>query len=422
MIKHPTRAALVLALSFPFFPLLAQTTSPNRLQAGYYVVVAAYFAQQASYAQRYADHLNTTGYHAQYGLDPNGKLFFVYLDQYADFTTSVRQMLQVRKAGVFDKAWVRTVRDGSGGPVATVATLTKQTPSTPTETAPVAATVNTTPVVEDKKKTEPVVMAEPKTTTAETVVVENPTAKPVYVPQTLNNTQVFLSLYNATTNEIVDGEVEVVDTERAKLLTKVKGNTYLPLPNPGSKSGEISLIANVFGFRKEQHEINYRNTEADTLKPYVALVGNYYMINFGLTRIHKGDISTLYNVYFYNDAAIMLPESKYQLNSLLKLFVENPKLKVVLHGHTNGNGRGKIIYMGASKDFFTITKDVIQGSGSAKELSLARAHVIREWLVSQGISAPRVLVKGWGGSRMIHDKNSVHARKNIRVDVEVVED
>jgi outer membrane protein OmpA-like peptidoglycan-associated protein len=221
---------------------------------------------------------------------------------------------------------------------------------------------------------------------------------------------------------VIDGDVEVVDTERSRLITKVKGNTYVTLPNPGTKSGQLSLISKTFGFRPEQHELHYKNTEADTTQPFVDLVGNFYMVNFGLTRIHKGDISTLYNVYFYNDAAIMLPDSKYQLNSLLQMFKENPSLKIVLHGHTNGNSRGKITYMGPSKDFFNITRDVMEGSGSAKELSEARAHVIREWLLAQGIANERVTVKGWGGSRMIHDKNSVHARKNIRVDVEVIEE
>jgi outer membrane protein OmpA-like peptidoglycan-associated protein len=146
------------------------------------------------------------------------------------------------------------------------------------------------------------------------------------------------------------------------------------------------------------------------------------MINFALVRMGKGDISTLYNVYFFNDAAIMLPESKYQLNSLLELMKSNDKMKITLHGHTNGGGGGKIIYMGPSKNFFAMTKDVKNGSGSAKELSEARAETIREWLISQGITDDRIKVKGWGGGKMVYDKNSAFARKNIRVDVEVNED
>ena len=201
-----------------------------------------------------------------------------------------------------------------------------------------------------------------------------------------------------------------------------RGNTYITLPNPGTKSGNLTLISNTFGYRKEQLEINYKETEKDTLKPYVSLVGNFYMINFGLVQIHKGDISTLYNVYFFNDAAIMLPDSKYQLNSLLEMMKKSPTMKIVLHGHTNGNGRGKIIYMGQSQDFFKITSDVVNGTGSAKQLSEARAETIKMWLVDQGIDDGRITVKGWGGSRMIHDKSSSFARKNIRVDVEVAED
>lgn len=411
--------------------LLAGTVLPVRgypqqtLPKGYYIVVAAFFSYQEDYAQRYSTKLNEGGLHAKYGLEPTRKLYFVYLDQYTDFTESVNAMLKVRKNSAFEKAWVRTIRTAAEGDAPTVAKKEEpQVQGAGSISAAVGKKEEPKPIVE--KKAEAVIAAQATKVEEQksvvTEVVENPPAAPVYLPQTLNNTPVFLSLYNSTNNQVIDGDVEVVDTERSRLITKVKGNTYVTLPNPGTKSGQLSLISKTFGYRPEQHEIHYKDTEADTTQPYLDLIGNFYMVNFGLTRIHKGDISTLYNVYFYNDAAIMLPDSKYQLNSLLQMFKENPGLKIVLHGHTNGNSRGKIIYMGPSKDFFNITKDVVEGSGSAKELSEARAEVIREWLLAQGITNERVTVKGWGGSRMIHDKNSVHARKNIRVDVEVIEE
>ncbi|MBS1491296.1 MAG: OmpA family protein [Bacteroidetes bacterium] len=398
-------------------------TQQSALPKGNYLVVAAYLSGQESFAQRYAAKLNESGHHSLVGYDQARKFYYVYLDQYSDFNESVQQMLKQRKEGTFAEIWVRVIKDGAEPTVA----ITEKKEPIEKKTTPAVVIVKSEPTKPEEIKSpqvkpEEVKQEEVKAIPVTTEVEPNPPAKPVFVPQTLQNTQVFLSLYNLTNKEILDGEIEVVDTERSRLITKVKGNTYLNLPNPGTKSGQLTLISTVFGFRKEQHELNFKNTEADTLKPYVALVGNYYMINFGLSRIHKGDISTLYNVYFYNDAAIMLPESKYQLNSLLNLMNENPKLQIVLHGHTNGNGRGKIIYMGPSKDFFTLTPDVTNSSGSARQLSEARANTIREWLIAQGISESRVAVKGWGGSRMIHDKNSVHARKNIRVDVEVVDD
>ncbi|MBI3254055.1 MAG: OmpA family protein [Nitrosopumilales archaeon] len=118
----------------------------------------------------------------------------------------------------------------------------------------------------------------------------------------------------------------------------------------------------------------------------------------------------------------MLPESKYELNSLLGMLNENQKYKIVLHGHTNGNAAGKLLTMGESKNFFEISPDVKKGVGTARDLSRERAEVIREWLIAQGISGDRMEVKAWGGKRMVHDKNSEHARKNVRVEVEVVED
>lgn len=131
--------------------------------------------------------------------------------------------------------------------------------------------------------------------TVATEVVENPKADPVYIPQTLKNTQAFFSLYNAANGLVLDVEVEVIDTERATLLSKMKANSSLTVPDPISKSGKLSLIGSAFGFQKIQHEMNYHNTEADTLQEAIDLIGNLYMVKFDLSRIVKGNIATLYN-------------------------------------------------------------------------------------------------------------------------------
>lgn len=115
----------------------------------------------------------------------------------------------------------------------------------------------------------------------------------------------------------------------------------------------------------------------------------------------------------------MMPESKYELNNLLQLLQDNPNYKIKLHGHTNGNYHGRIIKMGPSKNFFSIAVDDVTTMGSAKQLSYARAEVIKEWLVSQGIDESRVEVKAWGGKKPLFDKHSANARKNVRVEVEV---
>jgi outer membrane protein OmpA-like peptidoglycan-associated protein len=217
----------------------------------------------------------------------------------------------------------------------------------------------------------------------------------------------------------VEGDVEVIDTERSRQITKVKGNEYLVLPDPKSKSGQLTLICEAFGYRKIQQELNYPLPLADTVKPYIDLMGTTLVINFDLIRYHKGDIGTLFNVYFFNDAALMLQESKYELNSLLQLMNENTNYRIRLHGHTNGNYTGKIYTVGPERNFFTL-EGAKQGMGTAKDLSRSRAEVIRDYLVANGVDGTRMEIKAWGGKRPLFDKNSANAKRNVRVEVEIL--
>jgi outer membrane protein OmpA-like peptidoglycan-associated protein len=117
----------------------------------------------------------------------------------------------------------------------------------------------------------------------------------------------------------------------------------------------------------------------------------------------------------------MRPESSFELNSLLQLMLENPNYRIRLHGHTNGSYHGKVITMGPDKNFFSLDGSK-QGSGSAKDLSYNRASVIKDYLISKGIAADRMELKAWGGKRPLYDKRSPNAQKNVRVEVEILEE
>ena len=421
--------AVLLSLQLPTNEILAQT-SGEPLPPGYYIVVAAYRLGQDSYATNYIKRINSDEISAKYGADMGRKYLYVYLDYYSDFDTSIKEMLATRKKAGFEMAWVRIMKD----PLATVISpvAEKNEKAQPTqETAPVSSSENGSKMTEEELAAEETVEetkveetvpdpVETKVEEPEELEDENIEDNPITPPVDLSEAMVFLSLYHSTTTEQIDGEIEVVDTERSRLIEKVKGNEYVKLPDPKSKSGKLTLLANVFGYRPIQHDMDYTHTAADTLQPFIEWAGNHYMVHFDLVRYHKGDINTLFNVYFFNDAAVMLPESKYQLNNLLAMMKENMDYRIKLHGHTNGNARGTILTMGPSRSFFTLEDDVKEGSGSAKELSHQRALVIKEWLISEGIAEDRVEIKAWGGGRMLHDQHSVNAKKNVRVDVEIL--
>ena len=400
-------ASGVLYLSAPAFSQASKELSP-----GYYVVVGAYARSRENVAQNYAEILRLKGFTSGYGFNKSRNLYFVYLKYFTDLKTSLRDMSTTRKRTEFKDAWVRVVPGDIIAQAPTPAEEKKDTPVTPVKEAVVAG-----PAKEPESSATAGTEVKPAD---EVPVTENPLIKQ-YDPMTLGNTEVFLSLYNGRNNRIVDGDVQVIDTERAKLMTKVNGNEYLLLPNPKSKSGQLTLICESFGYRKVQEEINYPLPLSDTVKQHIDLMGTTLVINLPMVRYHKGDIGTLYNVYFYNDASIMLPESKYELNSLLQMMQENPKYRIRLHGHTNGNYSGRILSLGPDKNFFSVD-GAKEGVGSSKDLAYNRADIIKEYLMANGIPGDRVEIKAWGGKRPLYDKHSVNAKKNVRVEVEILEE
>jgi len=224
------------------------------------------------------------------------------------------------------------------------------------------------------------------------------------------------NLYNTMNSKPVVGEIDLV-SEGGKKLMSYTGNELVNIKRVDA-SGNIILACDVLGYRKLLVKLNYDN-------PFLTngvQRGNEEeaVVPFGLVRLQKGDISVMYNVYFFKDAAIIRPESRYEINNLLGMMNENSKYKIRIHGHANGNRAGKIITVGESKNYFSLS-DTKEGRGSAKKLSEERAEAIREFLVGQGIATDRMEVKAWGGKRPLYDKNHSLAQSNVRVEIEILE-
>ncbi|MEQ8926423.1 MAG: hypothetical protein RLO81_11455 [Fulvivirga sp.] len=64
----------------------------------------------------------------------------------------------------------------------------------------------------------------------------------------------------------------------------------------------------------------------------------------------------------------------------------------------------------------------METKASAKKLSEYRAYTIQHWLMDQGIEENRMEIKGWGGKKMLYDKHSSLAEKNVRVEIEILEE
>jgi len=362
---------------------------------GYHIVVATFSDRQEKEATLYSEKLNKRGMNSGFGLEIGKHFIYVYLESFSfdRFSDAVKKMTEVRKNQEFSTAWVVKIKDGKE-------------------------------IKEGDPIEEKVIVAEPTDANAAGYVVteyiENPPMKPITKPQHLGNTPAFFSVMRDRDGKLVNGDIKVFDTERAKLITTCKTNNYYNLPDPKSKSGKITLVASAFGYADSKIELGYYTTEQDTSQN-VVLFGTYFQLVFPMQKMNKGQEVSLSKISFFNDAAIMTAGSTDQLKDLLDMLQENPSLHIKLNGHTNSNGRGKIVYMGPSKNFFALSSDRIEKTGSAKELSLARAQVIKDWLVAQGIAEDRIEAQGWGGTKPLYDKNSPNARKNARVELEVTQ-
>lgn len=389
---------------------LCMAQDKSGLVPGYYLVVGAYAQTKGDVAQKYAESLISAGHQAGYGFHPTKKLYFVYLQYFDNLKTALSAMSKSRRT--FEGSWVSVV----SGEITAKPEVIEAVDDIPVKT-------ETSVVVKDKEamgKEEAVAEAQKVVAVVDDYsdVKDNPEIIQ-YKQMTLGNTEAFISLYDAKNSRIVEGLITVYDKDRGRQITRVPGNEYLLLPDPKSKTGTLTLVSESFGYKRAEVEINFHLPLSDTVKREIDLMGTTLVINFEMAQFAPGDKAILAGLSFYNEAALMMPESKGDLDALLLLLKENPGYKVILHGHSNGNSGGRILAYADDKNYFSL-KGARETVGSSKELSEKRAGIIKSYLSDNGIAADRIQVMGWGGKKPLYDKKSVNSKRNVRVEVEII--
>ncbi len=243
------------------------------------------------------------------------------------------------------------------------------------------------------------------------------------IVQTLEGMKMYFNTYRRGNFKEVAGRIEVINPDRIQRFAFKEAHQVIGIPESINRSGDISLICEIFGFKKIQHDFNMKDPMKERSDPFLTYEDSILVVDFELKRLTAGDLVTMYNVYFFKDAAIMRPESKYELKQLLAMLKENDDYKISVQGHTNGNNAGPIIELEpGSTDYFSQQAKKKEGSGSAKKLSEKRAEVIRNYLITSGISGDRIESKGFGGRKSIYEKFDPLAYKNVRVEIQILAD
>lgn len=416
--------ALLAALASTAFSQNQDAPGPER-----YVIVGVF--RVLDNAVRYTDAANKANFSAGYVQNPRNKLYYVYIFQSTESKKAFAFMMKVRLESEYKEAWV--YRGSLGAPMQE--TVAQEVPTAPVETpkeTPKETPVETpkeTPVVETPKETPVETPKEqPVTETPKEPVVETPKEQPSIEPvidttaaATMEPKPVgkpfFFKLVNNETGEPVEGEVHVFEPNtNHPTFQAFPANTivYLPAPKDPSQVYGISTLS--AGFQDMERSINYADPSASS-----AEVGanSEYVIALPLVHVKMGDYIEFSQVRFYQNSVMLQPSSKEELDGLGELLKTNPKYKVTIHGHCNGDQERNIVVRGNQTDFFTTNTSNQRRTVSAKEFTELRAQLVKDYLISQGVEGKRISIKGEGGKALIYPTNSTLAGRNDRVEIEV---
>ncbi len=416
-ISRPSIMKKILLVTALFFCIIIKSISnpsSNELPTGYFMVVAAYAPSAEKYAVKLVQELKEKGIEANYGFSKAKELFFVYSANYSTRSEAINSINSERERTGEEKAWVYVYKADNSNLEAAK------------DTTEHIATEETSPPIKDAEliEKEPV----DSTETAVPVIEEIPIKPAVEVTEIpishQGMTYLFIEAFDATTGNPIEIDFEVIDLARKKEIARTNSNHSFPLKEPTSASKMIQVQSNDIAWQPQSFDFKYYEPIIDPISIFLDNMGDTTFVKFEMKPLKKGSLVTLYKVFFFKDASIMMGKSEYELEQVVALMKNNPTIKIIIHGHTNGKSAGKIVALKDQNDidFFNINGDHRELAGSAVKLSEERAAIVGQYLLSKEIDKSRFEVKGWGGKKMIYDKHSPDARYNVRVEIEVVEE
>jgi OmpA-OmpF porin, OOP family len=205
---------------------------------------------------------------------------------------------------------------------------------------------------------------------------------------------------------------KVADLKNSKLISAEitfesiadKTQKYYAKFNPDKKRFRLVIP----GGRKYKFKISSHGYENNIgFVDYKSVTG-YKEIKFDIGLKEKNiivevaeepEIITMENVYFDFGKADVKSESYPELDKIVRLMFENPRIKIEISAHTDNVG----------SDDFNL------------KLSQSRAESVLNYFVTNGIQVSRLSAKGYGSSKPIADNNTEQGRqKNRRVEFKII--
>ncbi|RUA32648.1 MAG: hypothetical protein DSY76_00345 [Bacteroidetes bacterium] len=197
---------------------------------------------------------------------------------------------------------------------------------------------------------------------------------------------------DAKTHKPIEATIELIDVDKNIVLATFKSNSVTGayvVSLPAGRNYGIAVKADNYLFHSENFNIGKEDGYDEEL------------LNIALYRIEVGNKVRLNNIFFANREAVLSPSSQNELNRVLELMNDNPKIKIEVSGHTDNVG---------SRDYNL-------------KLSTQRAKAVADYLISKGINTLRITYKGYGFDQPVADNNSETGRElNRRSEIKIIGD
>ena len=199
---------------------------------------------------------------------------------------------------------------------------------------------------------------------------------------------------HATTKEPINARITYQSLPYGNKIGVINNNTY-SFPMFDGDKYSITVEAEGYAPAKYMLDPSQANEEKKVIKDIE--------LNDGSKQEHHhnvGQVMRLNNLIFEVGKSRIDPESYGELDILVNMMLENPKMVIQLEGHTD--------YLGNAKENL--------------KLSQQRVEAVRGYLTEKGISRSRLKTKAFGGLQPLSRDNTPEGhRLNRRVEVRILE-
>ncbi len=185
-------------------------------------------------------------------------------------------------------------------------------------------------------------------------------------------------VFDKKTKQGLPSAVELADVKKRQVISRVQtdeeGNYFITLP----VGREYAFNVNRRGYLFYSDNFSLVTNAPDTT----------YTIDIPLQPIEPGAEIVLKNIFFDTKQFDLRPESLVELDKVVQLLTENPRLRVQIEGHTDNVGKP--------------TDNLL--------LSNNRSKAVVAYLQQKGIGLARLVSKGFGATKPVADNSTEAGR------------